>query len=161
MRYFPPGTTLTTRQVMQGILGLLAARLWLFPEFGKRLHAWRGVRFKDRRSVFLGVGVFLDNRYPQLIEIGSDVWIAGNSTVLCHSWVSNMQRVRYGMTEQVAPVVVHDGVFVGAGSVLLPGTVLGEGCYVSAHSVVSGTFPPGVLIAGVPARVVRALGPPQ
>lgn len=143
--------------MVKGILGVLATRLWAFPALSKGLHAWRGVRFKDRRSVFLGLGVFLDNRFPELIQIGSDVWLTGHCVVLCHSMVSRLQRERYGMQEQVAGVTLEDGVFVGVGSVLLPGTVLGEGCYVGARSVVSGQFPPGVLIAGVPARIIRSL----
>jgi acetyltransferase-like isoleucine patch superfamily enzyme len=53
-----------------------------------------------------------------------------------------------------APVVVGDGCDIGLGSILLPGTELGEGVQVGAGSVVKGAFARGAIIAGVPARVL-------
>ena len=40
-------------------------------------------------------------------------------------------------------------------SIVLKGTVLGDGVIVGAGSVVSGTFPDNVIIGGNPARVIR------
>jgi len=53
--------------------------------------------------------------------------------------------------------VIEDDVFIGMGVIVLKGSHLGRGCVVGAGSVVSGTFPPGSIVAGNPARVVRAL----
>ncbi len=52
-------------------------------------------------------------------------------------------------------VVIEDDVFIGAGAVILKGTTLGAGCVVGAGAVVSGQFPPGAIIAGNPARVIK------
>jgi acetyltransferase-like isoleucine patch superfamily enzyme len=55
-------------------------------------------------------------------------------------------------------VVVEAGSFVGAGVTLLPGVRVGRGSFVAAGSVVTEDVPPATLVAGVPARAVRALG---
>ncbi len=44
---------------------------------------------------------------------------------------------------------------VGTASTILPGVSLGQGCAVSAHSLVSRSFAPFKLLGGVPARVIR------
>lgn len=54
-----------------------------------------------------------------------------------------------------APVTIADGVWLGARSVVLPGVTIGAGSVVAAGAVVTRDVPPDVLVAGVPARVVR------
>ncbi|MEZ0166649.1 DapH/DapD/GlmU-related protein [Kineococcus sp. LSe6-4] len=58
---------------------------------------------------------------------------------------------------RTSPVVIEDDVWIGAGSIVLRGSHIGAGSVVAAGAVVRGAFPPGSLIAGVPARVVRPL----
>ena len=53
------------------------------------------------------------------------------------------------------PVHIGKNVFIGCNSLILKGTEIGDDCIVGAGSVVSGTFPPGSVIAGNPARVIR------
>ena len=54
---------------------------------------------------------------------------------------------------------VGDGALIGIGAVVLNGAVIGEGSLVGAKSLVpeGKEFPPGSLILGSPARVVRGL----
>ncbi|HIY08059.1 MAG TPA: 2,3,4,5-tetrahydropyridine-2,6-carboxylate N-succinyltransferase [Firmicutes bacterium] len=52
-------------------------------------------------------------------------------------------------------MVVEDNVLVGANAVLIEGVRVGEGSVVAAGSVVIQDVPPGVVVAGVPARVVK------
>jgi acetyltransferase-like isoleucine patch superfamily enzyme len=56
------------------------------------------------------------------------------------------------------PVVVGRNAWVGANSVILRGSHVGRNSVVGAGSVVTaGEHPPGWLIAGAPARAIRAL----
>lgn len=53
------------------------------------------------------------------------------------------------------PIVIGEGCFIGANSIILKGTTLGKNVIVGAGSVVCGKFPDNVIIAGNPARVVK------
>lgn len=141
----------------RAFFGNLASALWFISPASKLLHQWRGIRFEDRKSVFISKGVILDNRYPELIYIGKDVWLTQNVSVLSHSYVSAIQQRDFGIQEKVAPVTIENGVFIGLGSIVLPGVVLGEGCYIGAGSVVTTNVPRGMLAAGNPCRVLRPL----
>lgn len=55
----------------------------------------------------------------------------------------------------VEPVVIGSGVWIGAGAIILGGTVLGDDCIVGPNSVVAGEYGPGTTLIGNPARVVR------
>lgn len=54
-------------------------------------------------------------------------------------------------------VVFENGCFVGAGTIILPGIVVGEKAFVAAGSVVTSTVPANSVYAGVPAKLVRKL----
>jgi acetyltransferase-like isoleucine patch superfamily enzyme len=55
------------------------------------------------------------------------------------------------------PVVLDDDCWIGAGSIILPGVVVGQGAVVAAGSVVTRDVAPRTLVAGVPAVTKRAL----
>ena len=53
------------------------------------------------------------------------------------------------------PVIVEDDVLIGANSVILEGVRVGRGSVVAAGSVVTKDVPPGVVVAGSPARIIK------
>jgi galactoside O-acetyltransferase len=57
---------------------------------------------------------------------------------------------------QIAPVEIGEHTIIGAGSIVLPGTIVPEGVAIGALSLVRGTLEPWSIYAGVPARWVRA-----
>ena len=54
------------------------------------------------------------------------------------------------------PVVVEDGVLIGANAVVIEGVHIGEGAVVAAGAVVIEDVPAGMVVAGCPARVIKA-----
>ena len=57
----------------------------------------------------------------------------------------------------MSPVSIGDRVWLGANVVVLSGVSIGDDTVVAANSVVASSLPPGVLAAGAPAQVKRAL----
>ncbi len=55
-------------------------------------------------------------------------------------------------------MTIGDGVWVGGGSIILPGVTIGEGSTIGAGSVVTRSIPERVVAAGSPCRVIRELG---
>ncbi len=55
------------------------------------------------------------------------------------------------------PITIGDKVWIGGGSIVLPGVTIGEGTTIGAGSVVTKPIPARVVAAGNPCRVIREL----
>ncbi len=103
----------------------------------------------------------------QGIYIGKNTCIGGNCKILDNDFhpidaedrLYLIQDVHGGDSELVPSREIHIGenCFIGCNSIILKGTVLGDGCIVGAGAVVSGKFEDNCVIAGNPARVIKKL----
>ena len=64
--------------------------------------------------------------------------------------------VEQGITAQ--GITVEDDVWIGSGAIVTDGVTIGKGSVVAAGSVVTRDVPAGTLVAGAPARAIRAVG---
>lgn len=149
---------------------------WKFNKSGKLLRMEKGVRvMKNNGTVTLGNKVFLHRHvklsaYGGSIEIGNNSYIgdrteihAGKSVKIGNgvniAWDCNILDRDYhafeSENEVVKSVVIEDHVWIGVRSVILKGVTIGEGAVVAAGSVVTRDVPPGCLVAGNPAKVIR------
>jgi acetyltransferase-like isoleucine patch superfamily enzyme len=105
------------------------------------LHKLRGVRITGR--VFIGDDVYLENEYPECIELQEGAQVFVRSILLAH-------------TRGSGRIIVGRHAMIGANSVLTAtaGTTLtiGEGAVVSALSVVSSSVPPHTLVGNEKAK---------
>jgi len=60
---------------------------------------------------------------------------------------------------QCVPTLVKRGASIGSGATLLGGVTIGEKAVVGAGSVVTRDVPPGAVVAGNPARILRHIEP--
>jgi maltose O-acetyltransferase len=97
--------------------------------------------------------VFLDcNR----ITIGDEVQIAPGVHIYTATHPIDANARRSGV-EYALPVTIGNGVWLGGGAIVCPGTNIGENAVVGAGSVVTRDLPPNVCAAGNPCRVIREL----
>jgi maltose O-acetyltransferase len=101
------------------------------------------------KNVYLAPWCIVDPGCAFMIDIGDNVVFGPRVQVLAHD---ASMRNAIGMT-RFAPVVIESGVFIGADTLVLPGTTIGKGSVIGGGSVVSGKIPSGVLAYGSPARV--------
>ena len=112
----------------------------------------------------------IDGTDPSLVTIGDDVVISSDVRILTHDFsVARIDRALGALrgevikTDQerakVAGVFIGDNSFVGAFSLLMPGTVIGRDCIIGAGAVVRGRVPDGSIVVGNPGEVIRSVYP--
>lgn len=92
------------------------------------------------------------------IEIGEDV-IMG-SYISFHSENHNFNDKERLIREQGVTskgIKLGNNIWVGAKVTFLDGCVIGDNCVIAAGAVVNGTFPNGVIIGGVPAKIIKTI----
>jgi acetyltransferase-like isoleucine patch superfamily enzyme len=90
------------------------------------------------------------------IEIGNDVWTGHYVYITDQN--HGYERVDIPMSQQTQPerpVKIGDGSWLGHGTVILPGAIIGKHVAVAAGSVVTGELPDYSVAAGAPAKVIR------
>ena len=92
------------------------------------------------------------------IVIGDNVLI-GSGALITDSDAHSMDVAerRKGAGGASEPVEIGKDVFIGARAIILKGVTIGSGAVVGAGAVVSKNVPPMTVVAGNPARVVKAL----
>jgi acetyltransferase-like isoleucine patch superfamily enzyme len=93
------------------------------------------------------------------ITIGNDVNIGANSTVTDTDFhpLTPIERREKPQSAETAAIVIEDDVFIGMNCIILKGVTIGQNSVIGAGSVVSRDVPPGVIVAGNPAKIIRSL----
>ena len=149
------------RALLEQVLGAIAEEVWIEPPF----FCEYGAHVSIGARTFVNVNaVFLD---AAPIRIGADVLIGPGVQLLTakHPLRAadriiadrslNPGAVPY--RTDAAPVTIGRGVWLGAGTIVLPGVTIGDETTIGAGSVVTRDVPGGVLALGQPCRVVRTL----
>ena len=109
-----------------------------------------------KRGLQVGTGferlnqVIIDDSHPWLIEIGDNVTLAPRVHILAH----DASTKRYLGYTKIGRVIIGDRVFIGAGTIIMPNTKIGNDVIIGANSVVTHDLPDGVVAAGNPAKII-------
>ena len=103
-------------------------------------------------ATFVNYGTSLSAH--ESVTIGSRCKIGHYVFVMDNNQHDLVDRTRVPASD---PVVLEDDVWIGAHAIILPGVRIGRRAVVGAGSVVTESVPPDVMVAGNPARRVRAL----
>ncbi len=113
-----------------------------------------GLTLGDRSVVSTGVNI---RAAGGQITIGDDSGVAQGCVLVAanHQLQPGWKRFRTPWDEDRCGVELGNNVWVGALSVLLPGTKIGDNAVIAAGSVVRGNVPAGELWGGIPARKLK------
>jgi acetyltransferase-like isoleucine patch superfamily enzyme len=95
-----------------------------------------------------GVMIFARSK----IEIGNNVYISPGSIILSGGLNFN-DAPPYKHIE--GSVAIHDGAWIAAGVIILPGVTIGKEAVVAAGAVVSKDVDPYTIVGGVPAKTIK------
>lgn len=126
-----------------------------YPRFLRALGIGISETYYESGHGFIAPSVSFDGNDYSLIRIGDATTVSLNVTFLTHDYSisKGLKLIDPALSGRfLKPITVGKNCFIGMNSILLPGTVLGDDCIVGAGSVVKGTFPSGVVLAGNPAR---------
>lgn len=121
---------------------------------GKNSTLHIGARFYQPSNISIGEGTIigdhavLDGRAA--LTIGDHVDIA--SEVMIYNSEHDIHDKDFSPIE--APVVIEDYVFIGPRAIIMPGVRIGKGAVVAAGAVVTKDVTPGMIVGGVPAKVI-------
>ncbi len=136
---------------------------------GLRVRLLRGFGARIGRGVVVRGGVNVS--FPWRLTLGDHVWIGEDAGVLSLAAVTVESNVCISQRAYLCtgshdfrrpdfplvtrPITVRTGSWVAAAAFVGPGVEIGAGALVGAGSVVLADVPPGCLVRGNPARVVK------
>lgn len=113
-----------------------------------------------KRSFENGGGVFAN--YECWFDLGADIVIGNKCNIAMKVTFMNSDHDvtdserRAGMYHP-KPIIVGDGCWIGANSLIMPGVTIGNGVVIAAGSVVTKDCESDCLYGGVPAKKIKEL----
>ena len=146
-----PAAASAKRDILQQLLGAVGAKAVIEPPF----FCDYGTMITLGPEVFVNFNcVFLD---CSTIDIGAQTQL-GPAVQLYTATHPIDAAARVAGPELARPIRIGRRVWIGGGSIVLPGVEIGDDTVIGAGSVVTRSVPAGVVAAGNPCRVIREVG---
>jgi acetyltransferase-like isoleucine patch superfamily enzyme len=104
-------------------------------------------------NTYINRDTFIDASHQ--VRIGRHVGIGPRCYITDHDHGTEPNTTILDQPLVSAPTVISDGVWLGAGCIVLKGVTIGKNTVVGAGSVVVRDLPPNIVAEGHPARAVR------
>lgn len=133
---------------------------WYMSLYVKSLKK-KGVNINGKPK-FIAKDVYFDGSDYSKIKLGDVVVISRGVTFLTHDYSITTGLIALG--EELFTrgeekyfskhINIGDNCFIGANSIILPGTTIGDNCIIGAGSVVRGEVPNNSIVLGNPAKII-------
>lgn len=138
------------RRIVNRILHLLARFSPGCTTIRPFLHRLRGVKIYGK--IFIGDDIYIENEYPEVIEIHDEAQIVLRTIIMAH-------------LRGTGKIIIGKKVWIGAGCIIAasPGQTLtlGEGSVLAAGCVVAKDVSPYTFVGGVPAKPIARVTVPM
>lgn len=118
---------------------------------------------KDKISIGdnVSIGPYAHITAFNWIKIGDNVGIGPRCLITDNSKKPTKETLkikpRLRPLSSKGPVIIGSYTWIGENVCIMPGVTIGESCVIGANSVVTKSFPDGVIIAGNPAKIIGAV----
>lgn len=135
---------------------IMYLRLFLSkPEKKQRIYSkYLGIKFGEK------VRILHFPRWgsePFLIEIGNNVTITRGVCFVNHDGGVAIFRDEIPGLNVYGKIKIGSNVFIGINSIIMPGVTVGSNVVIGAGSIVNKDVPDNVVIAGVPAKIIKSI----
>jgi len=127
---------------------------------GENLCIYENVKIRNLKNIKAGNDLYINacgiiDAYTKII-IGNNVMIGPNVQLMTVSHCFDNTRIPMQKQDTVyKTITIGNDVWIGAGSIILPGITIGNGCVIGAGSVVTKNVPDFAVVVGNPARIVK------
>ncbi len=95
---------------------------------------------------------------PKFIKLHNNIAIAANVGFVTHDIIhkvlNHLPDQDCKFQSHLGCIEIMDNVFIGSGTRIMPNVRIGPNAIVASGSVVTRDVPPGVVVAGVPAKII-------
>ena len=138
--------------------GYLAS--FFFKQCGKNLRLGRNITFYNPIKIVLGNDIYIayGNWFSagEKITVHDEVIIGPYNVFASSNHTKSNGSFRDGDAIE-KPIVIGEGTWIGAHCTITAGCSIGAGCLVAANSSVVSTFKEDVMLAGVPAKIIKEI----
>ena len=126
-------------RILDKVLHTIAKSSLLGSKTRVFIHHLRGVKFKNRSTVFIGEDVIIDPINPSNVEIGDRCLITAGAKILTHyiDTKNRSENPEYYFRFYDGKVIIEDDVFIGANAVIAKPVRIGKGSIIGANVVVT------------------------
>lgn len=131
---------------------------------GKYVRIYPGCRIEivnDNSYLVIGDNSSIGQNF-HIVSYNDTLVIGKNTTISANVFITNVDHSYDEIDKhileqplQAKKTEIGDNCFIGYGSVIQAGTILGKQCIIGANSVVRGTYPDYCVIAGNPAKIIK------
>ena len=90
-----------------------------------------------------------------IITLGENVHITDGVKFITHDGGTLLFRDKIPDLEVTKPIHVGNNVYIGNNAIIMLGVIVGNNVVIGAGSLVTRDIPDGVVVAGIPAKVIK------
>lgn len=127
---------------------------------GSDSHVLPDVIIYGPENVYIGAHVIINDKVIMHALGSGKIFIGDNVTLSFGSMIITGGRDVLGRSKKIwKDVIIENNVWIGAGSIILPGVKIGQGAVIAAGAVVNKDVGAHQMVAGVPAKFKKQYPP--